>query len=232
MDAPTDGLAVKYLCKVFSEKSHAEAFVSGNVIIRTLESFQNTLDPGRRDRHEGLCGIFQPERSTLVINGRSLDPADLAGPILVSRHMHAHLYVLCMYAGVIEKNATLSQEQFESRLRLNPASQCFGKWVVFLSKPQEFIGRLTVAAEQAGVRLKSRGLVQYYDPQKADGVFRDDLVPFMKDSRFSKQNEYRCVFEAQSSLGPSVALTTQDMCDIAHCLSCTEFNSSLRCPPR
>jgi hypothetical protein len=225
-------LTVKYVCKAFSEESHARSFLGGHVRITKLKDFTEAEEKtGRRDLHEAVHAIYKKPTIVIIREGMEpiiLPPEDMVGPVRVTRNSDLGLYVFCLVAGILDESEQMTLTEQKSKLDLHEKCKAFGDWLVVLSNWCEFLERLRVAAVTASCRMDRRGLVKYYDSDETNGAFDDELVPFRKEIAFSGEREYRIVFRSDRPERPSpLYLKMPSISDIAFLTRTSEFNSLL-----
>lgn len=228
------------LVKFLSEEAHADEFLSGRLLLRRLSTFKSMEDisDGRADPYEALTEWRQPKglELTIAIPGHAplkLTETDLAGPFSVSMNRHERMHLFCCYAlhsgglGELSNRAVLDEaEMLEAKQRLQIDAKCFamGSWAVAI-QPKPFIDALTAAIRARGWGAIAR-VVQYYDEATYSGRFADHEAPFMKQSRFAYQREFRVCVDSNSP-DEVVNLDIGDMQEFAFRLPTGTLRSTL-----
>lgn len=181
----------------FGKRKYMRRFrEKGIMYMNTLESHrkheraeQDSVEGPRFDRLEGLGGLYQSDKVQLTI-GTSPTPFTitsangLRGQVEIYLNKRLKSNVFCMYS--IAARDGLFEEPY-----VNEKNFDFGDSVVAITNVTKFLERVDAAVEkilEPGMKY-SRGFVEYYDPKKHEGA----VHPFMKDIRFSYQDEYRFV---------------------------------------
>lgn len=169
--------------------------------MNTLESHrkkeqaeQGSIEGPRFDRLEGLGGLYQSDEIQITIGtGQTAFTITSANGLVgqVEIHLNERLKsnVFCMYS-IAAKDGLLEEPY------VNEKNFDFGDSVVAITNVTKFLERVDAAVEkilEPGMKY-SRGFVEYYDPKKHHGA----VNPFMKDIRFSYQNEYRFVISPRT----------------------------------
>lgn len=225
--------------KFFSEEAHADQFLRGNLFMRKLRYFQDleALEEGdgRPDPHEGVVSWHQPDRTELTISFEGFEPIkitgiDLAGPVAITRKIYADMHVFCMSAMHMLDPTELSGDhdevkaQMQAGLRLDDRCLRFGPYAVVVDKSR-FLAQLRKALKDTDNWYRA-DLVEYYDAETFHGDFEIEAAPFMKQSQFGYQNEYRvCLFGTGSGDDP-IAFEIGDISSFALKMRSEDVNGS------
>ena len=231
---------VQFFIKFFGEETHAEQFLDGKLYMRKLKYFQNLESrhegDGRPDANEGVVAWHQPDRVLLEIDipgiGKiKLGPADLGGPVSISKYVYSEMHVFCMTALSITDPSKMTGDriQIEAQLQnqINLDARCidFGPYAVLI-KPAPFIKLLRNALRNSGNWYRAER-VQYYDEKSFHGEFTEQEVPFRKQSGFSYQKEYRVCMLRDESTDDAVTLEIGSIREFAVMMPSSEVNSRL-----
>lgn len=178
----------------FGAKQHLEELRrDGLLYMSPLASFAKLeSDMVRDDRFEGTTRIMQPKHigEFVIDTGRvgfgkiNLNPLELTGPVRIGLHQTASCNVYCLFAVTGPVDGELVDHQnFQ-----------FGDSFVLFFNPTEFLNRVVVAAQRAGLRFLEHKLVEYYDGDNYSG----ETGRFRKRSLFSYQKEFRIIVEPGS----------------------------------
>jgi hypothetical protein len=161
------------LFHAFSEASHAEVFLGGQVRIGNQQYYADTASPDRLDRSEGCFVVGSPPER----RSDSIDP--VPGPV-AQCNSGSPRYILCF--------------------SLQPPSQ-YGRFVVCIHDPRALFIRLAKRCwllwrDRGGMET---GPVQYQDgipisPGLPSNGFASHGIGFRKPARFAPDQEYRAVF--------------------------------------
>ena len=193
--------------------------MNGKMYAKKLKYFrrlEEKCEGSRGDEHEGVIAWGQPGKVEFEINGFDMSK-DLAEPVSLSSYRLDELNVLCLYTGRIKnaKNGRRTDpDKIRRQLLIHERCKKFGDYVVLLTNGPEFLRRLTIAADNRGIRA-AHGPVRYYDPDKFSGSFPGIRGAFMKQSAFEFQQEYRIVFEPRITIPGPLTLEIGDIRDIA-----------------
>ena len=165
------------LFRAFSEASHAEVFLGGQVRIGNQQYYADTASPDRLDRSEGCFVVGSPPER----RSDSIDP--VPGPVAQCEFAGPR-YILC--------------------LSPQPPRQ-YGRFVVCIHDPKALFTRLaqrcaTFPREPAEMQT---GPVHYEDQirtasESPSGGFASHGIAFRKPARFAPDQEYRAVFDLPS----------------------------------
>jgi len=185
-------------------REHLERFrCLGELYMNSLNYFARLEgDEVRGDEFEGISMLFQPANLQMVIEGPAfgkfaVDPADLCGPVRVSRDVDRNANAFCMYA----ITAPVDGDFLDSRC------EDFGDSLVIVLDGPEFLRRIAAEATARGLFCEA-GLVKYYDCATHQGK----LSPFHKINAFSYQQEFRIV--ARSGAAGPLIMQIGDLRDI------------------
>ncbi len=197
-----------YFIKFFTEETHADQFIAGDLYMNTLSHFkalENESDDGRPDSTEAIAHWWQPDDILIKlqmpgIGETEISSKDLAAPVSISFDYHNYMHIFCLYTvhttgfridggkiACTENNA----EELRRQLRIDERCQRFGKYAVVI-RPDLFLVRVK---ETLKGRKFAYRLVQYYDDATFHGTIPPREIPFRKQKRFSYQQEFRiCVY--------------------------------------
>lgn len=236
----TDSKVIVF-AKFFSEQSHADQFIKGGLYMRKLRYFQQIeateISDGRGDPNEGVVSWHQPDRIELTMIFPGFDPikigpSNLAGPLSIKRDFYSDMHVFCMSALSIPNPAMLAgdhdevQEQLQAALQIDTRCYDFGPHVVVLSA-ENFIPQLRGALKLCEFWHKAK-TVSYYDETTFHGDFAEQDAPFMKQSKFSYQNEYRICLQSNVIGDESMTFEVGDMSAYAIKAKSANLNEALR----
>lgn len=166
----------------FGQPDHVEQlYRHGSVFMRSLRHFRELEgDTTRGDPEEGLEAFHQADqvRVTLEVRGQTIHldaQSGLVGQVKLHVDAADACNVFCTTA--IEKIGV-----FE----LDPRCKTFGQSCIWIRNVQEFMRRVLVAADAAGVRVSS-GLVHYVPRDSYSGR----MGPFRKFKEYEWQREFR-----------------------------------------
>ena len=216
--------------KFFSKKKYAYDFLQGKLYANRLSYFKDIegVDySGRSDKHEGVVGWYQPGLGKVTINGMDIT-GDLAGPVEMQKKWLNYRNLFCVYAAHtgnvnLENPSSDNVEQLRRQLKLSDECQKLGSFAVVIKNIPKFMERIESAAKNAGHRL-SRGLVQYYDPERFHGSFSDLEAIFRKQRKFAYQQEYRFIIDTLAIGEFPVVLDIGDIRDISICFCTSKIN--------
>jgi len=220
-----------FFLKFCKERVHAEEFVSGNLYFRKLSYFQalEDGDDGRGDRFEGVSHLFQPNPNLVIKFGDiKIDPAELVGPVLLTRDTTLDDHALCVYVGSSGPFESLSQENLESfRLHMRVPEQCgaMGEHLVLVHNVTAFQERLLAAAKRENYAL-AMGSVEYFDETTHSGAIPQP--GFWKPRRFAWQRERRFRISTRGRMPDPGRLEVGNLGDIATIVPFAGFNEYLR----
>lgn len=227
--------------KFFTEEAHADQLLKGSLFMRKLRYFQQIealeSGDGRPDAHEGVVSWHQPDRTELTINFEGFEPikitgADLAGPVAITRTIYSDLYVFCMSAVRIPDPAELSGEheeieaQMRAGLQLDERCLHFGPHAVVVDA-NKFLAQLRKALESTDYWYKA-DRVQYYEAETFHGDFETEVAPFMKQSQFAYQNEFRVGILTSQASDEAMVFEIGDMSDFAIKTRSEDVNGSFK----
>jgi hypothetical protein len=123
---------IYFFLKFCQEEEHARAFVAGRLHLRPLAYFKGLergANDGRADRHEAPLAWYQPAKlGSIQLGGHRIDPAELAGPVVIQRRDADVLNILCLYAATSGSFETLSAANLDAvREHLRIPDRCRSK---------------------------------------------------------------------------------------------------------
>jgi hypothetical protein len=188
----------------FGERQHLSEFREKGLLYLNPLSYFSSLesDSARADPFEGTTTIIQPQhiaefKFSSCIGECTASPSDFVGPIRMSLNRIASCNLYCMFAVTKPIEGELvDKRNFE-----------FGDSFVLVLNTQEFMSRVSLAAQKAGLSGRY-GLVEYYDRGERSG----EIGPFHKPSTFAYQNEFRIVLRPGS--GEPIQLMVGSLLDI------------------
>jgi hypothetical protein len=189
----------------FGQKDHLEAFRQlGQMHMRSMRYFasEENANAARGDRFEGASRIMQPKTFEMTINHPAIgtlkvNPADLAGPTIISLNNDAEQNIFCMFS-ITESSA---------KPLLDKRHLDFGDSFVLITNTEEFLLRVKRAIIPLKLRAEGR-VVEYYDHASYSGK----VGPFQKPFSFAYQKEYRIV--VSPGVNPSRDLFIGNIADI------------------
>jgi len=189
----------------FGAAEHLRAFREEGVMhMRTLSYFADLeTNAARNDRLEGSYSIYQPKDvgdftiEHPLIGKHTVDPKELAGPIVFKMNREAERNVFCMFAITEPQEGPLLHSE-----NLN-----FGDSFVLILNPAAFFDRIRKIAFRIGLKVRA-DLVKYFD----QGTYSGKTGVFRKSSRYAHQREYRIV--AEPGLSPYRELVLGSLEDI------------------
>lgn len=124
-------LADLYRC--FSERSHADEFLSGRIRFGYLQHYRTNYECARRDVDEGSGRIreWRKNRRAAVITGSNVETVDSPGEVNVDSEFGNPVFVCCLTLPPDDKWA--------------PVIKAFGEFVVRISDPQRFLSDIQAA---------------------------------------------------------------------------------------
>ena len=211
-------MTIYLFLKFCEEEEHARAFVAGRLYLNALAYFkglERSADDGRADKHEAPLGWHQPASLGLIeIAGVRIEPADLAGPLIIQGTDVDVLNVLCLYAmssGPFSKISAENVEAFREHLRVPERCRTMGRFAVLIRQPQVFIDRFMAAAKRNRFGLQC-GPVTYFDPDAFSGAL--ERPAFMKKREFGWQREYRFALDRGASNAEPYILDIGPLADL------------------
>lgn len=163
---------------------------TGRVRMQRLAFYRDIEDATRRDRDDGLTGLYQPDRVTLTFGGHIID--GFAGPIRVSRDDDANHHVFCMHAVTSRRLAAILDAGAPA---IDPENFRFGDHALVITNVAAFVERIVTAAKRSGVQPLWAGLVEYIDIETHHGA----VGPFRKATKYATESEWRMVVAPSDS---------------------------------
>lgn len=187
------------LFKGFSQHEHAENFIAGKLLFRSMSYFMRAEDGVRGDVNEGrhVEAPRHPVQIEVLSTGKK-----------ISSEFEFH-----NIAGRPDKVFIHSFTTSKS------VAQKFGAFVVKIGNPSELatrtrrsLARLNVTTKLDEPYLKA-GLVSYYDPESVApssiNIKDANSLVFLKQQHYEVEEEYRLAFSRKGSLGLVQKLTTK-----------------------
>ncbi len=220
------------LVKIFTEKSHAEAFRKGDLYMKTIRMFKEHKDESgelRGDPMEGIVAWYQPDKIKLEVGGHEVPSNEIAAPIAIHSNELLENNAFCIYSLNSRGHETVSAEtikDFKRTLEIHEACYGLGAYCVAVLNAQEFIDRCQAAVTSLNVAGKL-GLVDYFDELTFSGLLPKDMHGFQKRSFFSHQREYRILIDLNRE--PNIyTMPVGDLSDITtQVITPDEFNRQL-----
>ncbi len=132
----------------FGKRAHIEEFTrEGHLYMNTLTYFaglENEMLRGDKDEGTILCMQSDKAKLSIEIEGEFKEIPGIIGPILFREDANLTANVFCMYA--VRDN--------QGPILVDPQNFGFGNTYVLLTKGDEFLRRVKVAAEKAGKTLQ------------------------------------------------------------------------------
>ncbi|MCE2501286.1 MAG: hypothetical protein J4G13_10555 [Dehalococcoidia bacterium] len=235
-------MAIFFLAKFIKKQEHADEFLQGKLFLNPLCYFKNIeSEDGRGDKNEGAI-LFPLDDFVLTLtptNPKTGDVGDiiritkddLAAPISLHPGRFDHINLLCMYACHIRDIQSISVDNiddFRKQLEISEECASLGEHAIIITNIQEFLRRISVAAEQGGYGLR-RGLVTYYDPMVGTPTTESDIESvFHKRKEYQYQSEFRIAVDTHLYEPTSLRLSIGDISDIAFLMRTSEINGQMR----
>lgn len=227
-----------HLVKFFNQEKYADEFIKGNLHLNRLSYFRKLeeSDDGRPDSHEALTHWWQPDDFVMKLNvpGHGeveIKKEDLAGPVSMHIDYHHNLHVYCMYAmrtiGFDCKDGQFEcspdeVEIIKKQLEVDERNFGFGNFAVVV-RATEFIERLNKVLRERGQAFVM-DLVEYYDDETFHGEIQPKKVPFMKQKKFSYQNEFRVCLDTKTVGDEPLNIAIGDVSDISAKIEPSKLN--------
>lgn len=174
----------------FTAKQHAESMVTkGEILFRRMSYFKEVEDKQRRDDFEGLDHIIQPQNAEITLSytddkgqehSHTINSEDLASAVEMRNRQD--VLIACFYA--CNETNIACDEIFSSRAR------DFGNTCAAISDVSTFINRLNIWCQHQQIGFKAKR-VEYKDLS----IYSGPVGPFVKDTKFKEEHEYRFVME-------------------------------------
>lgn len=228
------GAYIYTFAKTFTELSHAQAFVRGDIRMQTVRHFRELEDSKkalRGDAYEGIAAIWQPQHiKSIKIADFTLDSSALAGPIKMHRTDAMDWHVFCVhFIGAPDKSEPpeLSDlDEVASYIGLDERCEGFGDHLVVFKDGKAFVDRMMAGIERAGYYGRA-GTVKYFHELNYSGFFGEE-VPFRKPRAYEYQKEYRFVAETPPGVSTPMTLNIGDLSDIAHICQSKGFSKQIK----
>ena len=216
-------------------KTHLEELIRGKLRFRALNFYRGLEQEGQRchDPNEGIAAVYQANNIQVVFGNQDGSEARLDSSNGLVGTVKAFLNnpterVICfhaIHAGKWSHKEIQEDElpQFRKHLEINPSMNEFGDHVWVIHNVNKMMERVISAIKKNHFALKA-DLVHYYDLEKIDGQFSEDLIGLVKDKRFDQEREYRIVVDANSDSPDPLCLDVGDLTDIGAIFPLVEFN--------
>lgn len=218
--------------KIFTKKSHAEAFRRGDLHMKTIRMFKEHKDESgelRGDAMEGIVAWYQADKIKLEVDGHEIPSNKIAAPIAIHSNELLEKNAFCIYSLNNRGHQTVSSEtikHFKRTLEIHESCYGLGAYCVAVLNAQKFIDRCQSALNSLNVTGKL-GLVDYFDQLTFSGVLPEERHGFQKRSFFSLQREYRIIIDLNRE--PDIyTMSVGDLTDITtQVITPDEFNRQL-----
>ncbi len=155
----------------------------GHIYCNTIRYFRSLENSARKgDVNEGKAYLKQVESAQILVNGKKVAVASKAQLYLDHQDDKGNIY--CLY-GVKTELVNLTKKALQ-KIKIEDFSDDFGKSVLLIHDPSEFISRINQALLNLGKDYNFFP-VNYYNPLEYQG----ELSPFYKAIEYSHQNEVR-----------------------------------------
>jgi hypothetical protein len=217
-----------FFIKFFKEERYADSFISGDLYLNTIDYFRKIEceEDGRSDLTEAISVWLQPADTVIKLNFGGQDMVitkdDLAAPTSISFQQHDYLHLFCLYAlhtngfDFVDNKIELPVEKMEElnkQLKVDKRCLDFGKYAVVIPA-QQFINQLRESFKRQPYRCDAR-LVKYYDNEVFHGEIPSQEVPFMKQKRFSYQQEFRLCVNTNLKNDDAITINIGDLSQIS-----------------
>ncbi len=233
-------MKIFFLAKFFDRKQYADDFLQGKLFLNSLRYFKDIEGAdGRGDQNEGAIvnplqdGILKltaKNEETGEVSEITITKEDLAAPIVMRPYWYDHINLLCMYAchsGEFQEISDDNINDFMKHIQIPEECVSLGEHAIIITNCQEFLRRISTAAESKGYRL-CRGLVTYYDPDVGTPTIRTELETiFHKQKDYEHQREFRIAVDAHLDEPTPLILSIGDISDIALPVRTSEINQQM-----
>ena len=231
---------IHFLVKVFSKKSHAEKFLSGELHAKRLSWFKKLEgDSVRGDEFEAaivpqLDNLIFTMRSeneeTGVIEESTIQKEEFASPPIIQPNCFDYVNLFCMYAAHGDDIMELSVDnidQYKKQLELPEEYVKMGDHAVVIIKNQEFVNRVKTAARRKGHKIYER-LVSYYDLEVGLPLSPWNMgIVFTKSQVYAYQKEFRFAIDTGTIGCNPISLDIGKINDIAILMNTADINRQL-----
>jgi hypothetical protein len=222
-----------FFVKTFEKEEHANDFLGGTLYMNNLNYFKSLEDKGdgRHDKYEGATAWFPPQKIINIdINGVKINSSDLDDPVVIHKHSLLAKHVFCLHAGCVDGAKQCTTAAFEKQLRIHPKNISLGQVSVVITDVNNFLEKVKNAVILQNMKMRRR-LVEYYDPNKINGIFPDENAAFQKRKCFSHQKEFRLLIESNlNNLNP-LKLPIGSIREISTIMSIEDLNKGLKVNP-
>ncbi len=204
------------LARFFDNKTHAEEFMSGKLRVGRIRYYRELeSEDGRGDPNEGVSSLCKPGDGTLQLGVKGEEMRTIEDFITMKLAHNADLesHVLCTTKVFYEKGKNRVDIQIRDLGRLLEDfcnSNLETAYVVFISRPQAFVDRVSRTPQFGGA-----GPVTYDDfdaPRKTHWC----VDVFLKDKKYQHQREVRFKFNLPETVrGSHSTIDIGDISDIA-----------------
>ena len=146
-------------------------------------------DPVRGDGDEGLTYCYQPSRTVMEVRATGVrqQVGGIVGPLKYREDCDSAGNLFCMFALRASHAEALADE---ARPPVDARNHAFGDRAVVITDADEFLRRVSGAAESEGLSLQGRA-VEYVD----EATHHGPMGPFRKFLGYSYQSEFRLLAE-------------------------------------
>ena len=231
-----------YFLKFFSEESHADAFLRGDLFCNRLSYFKNleSSEAARPDSYEAVSHWFQPKDLIIKLQNplfgmTEITGKDLAAPVSMSMVRHEHLHLFCLWAGytedfeVDEKGALMTPNEavkFKKFFEVDDRCLQFGQHAVFV-QAVPFLERVKSSFKLQNMAARLN-FVDYYDEETFNGEIPPEKVPFSKQKMFAYQKEYRFCIKSQTEGTDPRIINIGDISSFAGKLKSSEIQEKIK----
>jgi hypothetical protein len=222
-----------FFVKTFEKQDHANDFLDGTLYMNTLNYFKSLEDTGdgRDDRCESATALFQSNKIINIdINGIKVNPSDLVDRVVIHKHSLLAKHVFCLHAGCVDGAKQCTTAAFKRQLRIPPKNISLGQVSVLITDVNNFLEKVKNAVILQNMNMRRR-LVEYYNPNKINGIFPDENAAFQKRKCFSHQKEFRFLIESNLNNSSPLKLPIGSIREISTIMSIKDLNKGLKVNP-
>jgi hypothetical protein len=172
-----DNISIYFLFKFGEDIFMRQLWEQGIIYMNPIQYFIDYEEKELRgDENEGLSGIFQTEKVTLLVEGKELGYSKSARLKYRDKNLRGNIYSLM----------AISSFDKDRDFRIDPKNKKLGNKFVAIHDVLGFMDRIETKLKENNYDYKY-GIVEYYDEKGYSG----DLDVFCKCNRFAYQKEFR-----------------------------------------